>query len=80
MFCRKYDTPMAVIRTAKEPVPLSGLYASLSIVIPRIVHMTIATRRASHPFNPIYIVMMNDMYPPIIITSPCAKLSILEIP
>ena len=59
-FCRKYDTPIAVISTARDPVPLSGLYASLSMMIPRSVQATIATSRASQPFIPTYIVSMNE--------------------
>ena len=35
---------IAVISTASEPVPLSGLYASPSIMIPMHVHTTIAIR------------------------------------
>ena len=80
IFWRKYETPIAVIRTANEPVPLSGLYASLSITIPKTVHAPIATKSAIHPFIPTYIDIMNETYPPTMMTSPCAKFSILDIP
>ena len=51
-FCRKYETPIAVINTASEPVPLSGRYASLSIQIPSTVHVAIAIRSDTHAFIP----------------------------
>ena len=38
---------LLVIRTASDPVPLSGLYANLSIRIPRTVHTAIAMRAVS---------------------------------
>ena len=61
MFCRKYETPIAVISTASEPVPLSGLYARRSMSMPRHVHTAMATRRATQPFMPTFIVMMNEI-------------------
>ena len=47
-FCRKYDTPIAVMRTARDPVPLKGLYASPSIRIPRVVQTIIARITDTH--------------------------------
>ena len=46
-FCRKYDTPIAVMSTASELVPRRGLYASPSITMPSAVQAIMAISTAT---------------------------------
>ena len=71
---------MAVISTASEVACLSGLYATFSMTIPRSVQAITARTIDSQEFSPHVVMQVNITYPPTIITSPCAKLSILAIP
>ena len=79
-FWRRILTPIAVISTASDDASLSGLYATFSITTPRTVHTTIATINAANTLVPLPYIILKRTYPPIIITSPWAKLSILAIP
>ena len=71
---------MAVISTARDEACRKGLYASPSITTPSTVHTTMASSTDTSGVRPQYAVAQNDMYAPIMITSPWAKFSILAMP
>ena len=71
---------MAVISTARDAAPLSGLYAIRSIVMPRRVQTTIARIIESQGFIPPWQNVKNTTYPPTMMISPWAKFSILAMP
>ena len=66
--------------TARDPVPLRGLYASPSISIPRAVQTIMARITDTHAGRLRYMVAQKEIYAPTMITSPWAKFSILEMP
>ena len=51
--------PIAVISTASLGAARSGLYASRSMLMPRIVHTTIAPRTAAIGGSPRYCIAQN---------------------
>ena len=69
-----------MISTDNDSAPLSGLYAIFSTKIPRIMQTTADITVAIYGLIPSEIIQVNAIYPPTMITSPCAKFSILAIP
>ena len=51
-FCRKYETPMAVMRTASGPASRSGRYASPSITTPSTVQTITESTTDAQPGIP----------------------------
>ena len=51
-FCSRYDTPIAVMSTARDGAARSGLYASFSITMPRQVHTSMARITLMNGFSP----------------------------
>ena len=79
-FWSKYDTPKAVIRTDSEFAPPTAPQATLSITIPSTIQATAAAKTLNIGFIPKEVIVTNETYSPIIMTSPCAKFNILAIP
>ena len=71
---------MAVISTASGVAFLKGLYATFSMTTPSTVHTIIPQIIATTGDVPAELMAVNITKPPIIITSPWAKLSIFAIP
>ena len=71
---------MAVMSTARLGAERSGLYARPSMTTPSTVQTSMASSTATGQGRPRFVMASRDMYPPTMITSPWAKLSILAMP
>ena len=73
VFSNNKLTPMAVIRLEILGEFLRGLYAILSVKVPKITHIIIAGNTVSHTGNPILVkigILNNETYAPTIMISP----------